>query len=160
MAASPDDDGEDSTELENAADEYDDSDGFDVEALLEAQFEAIDEDGQELTELIKIAHFTLGVDSETSNAIQQTIRAVIKELMGEHEEVTIAEVADALWSELLVINSNLREDPDDSEGVTDAERNGDEQAKLDDIAAMGVSGDGGDDAEVSESSASHDPAFQ
>lgn len=161
MAASPDENDEDSTELENTADGDDESDGFDVKALLEAQFEAIEEDGQEITELIKVAHFTLGVDGETSNAVQQAIRGLVKEIMDEHEDVTTAEVSDALWSELLVISSNLHEDPDDSENVTDAESNGNEQAKIDDIAAVGASGDDGeDDAEVSGFGASHDPAFQ
>jgi len=169
MATNQDANGEDSTDIENAADATDDEDGgFDVKALLDAQFEAIEEDGEQITELVKAAHFRLGVDGDTSEEVQGTVRAVMQELMSDHEDVTTAEVVDAMWSELLFISSKLQEDPDEEEArgdgdaeadaAADGESSGDEQANLDDIAAM-ATGDESTD-EVSESGASHDPAFQ
>jgi hypothetical protein len=164
MAASPDENGEDSTETENGADANDDDGGFDVEALLEAQFEAIEEHGEQITELMKAAHFQIGVDNDTSDEVQQAVRALMQEIINEHDEVSTVEVADAMWSELLFISSKLQEDPDeadaenDAESEVDAEDDGNEQAKLDDIAVMGADDDG--DSEVTKSGPSHDPAFQ
>ncbi|MFC6954848.1 hypothetical protein [Halorubellus litoreus] len=168
MAASQDADGEDSTDIENAADANGDEDGgFDVKALLDAQFEAIEEDGEQIVELVKAAHFRLGVDGDTSEEVQGALRALMQEIMSEHDEVSTAEVVDAMWSELLYISSKLQEDPEENEAAgdreadadADGEGDGDEQASLDDIAAMATGDDEGD-GEVGESGASHDPAFQ
>jgi len=166
MAASQDANGEDSTEIENGADANDDDGGFDIKALLDAQFNAIKEDGEQITELVKVAHFRMGVDGDTSEEVQGAVRALMQELMNEHEEVSPAEVIDAMWSELLFISSKLQEDPDETgavadgeaESEADGENDGSEQAKLDNIAAMATSDDG--DGEVGESDASHDPAFR
>ncbi len=170
MAASQDADGEDSTDIENAADANDGEDsGFDVKALLDAQFEAIEEDGEQIAELVKAAHFRLGVDGDTSEEVQGALRGLMQEIMSEHEDVSTAEVVDAMWSELLYISSKLQEDPDENEAAdadgeadgsadADGEGDGDEQTSLDDIAAMATGKD--DDGDVSESGASHDPAFQ
>lgn len=165
MATNQDANGEDSTDIENAADDNDD-DGLDMKALLDAQFEAIEEDGEQITELVKVAHFQIGVDGDTSEEVQGTVRAVMQELMSEHDEVSTAEVVDAMWSELLFISSKLGEASEETDAAGDAEGDAgadpdgeaDEQASLDDIAAM-ATGDDGED-EVKESSASHDPAFQ
>lgn len=168
MAASQDADGEDSTEIENAADADDDGDGkFDVKALLDAQFEAIEEDGEQITELVKAAHFRLGVDGDTSEEVQGALRGLMQKIMSEHEDVSAAEVVDAMWSELLYIRSRLQEDPEEDEAAddreddasADADSEGDKQASLDDIATMATDDDK-DGGEVSESGASHDPAFQ
>lgn len=168
MATSQDVNGEDSTDIENAADATDEDDGFDVEALLESQFEAIEADGEQITGLVKAAHFRLGVDGETSEEVQGALRAFMNELMSEHDDVSTAEVVNAMWSELLYISRKLQEDPDESEAAGDGDAegdaaadgatDGDEQASLDDIAAMATGEDG--DGEVGESGASHDPAFQ
>lgn len=171
MATSQDANGEDSTEIENAADAEDDDGGFDVQALLESQFEAIEADGERITELMKAVHFRIGVDGDTSEEVQEALRAFVQEIMNEHEAVSTAEVVHAMWSELLVINSSLQEDPDENEAAGDADgeanaaadgaSDGDEQASLDDIAAMTTGDDGDDgDGEVGESGATHDPAFQ
>jgi len=168
MATSQDANGEDGTDIENAADTEDDDGGFDVRALLESQFEAIEADGEQITELVKAAHFRLGVDGDASEEVQGALRALMQEIMNEHEAVSTAEVVNAMWSELLVISSKLQEDPDENEAAgdeaaegdaaADAERDGDEQASLDDIAAMATGDDG--DGEVGESGATRDPAFQ
>jgi hypothetical protein len=169
MATSQDANGEDSTDIENTADANDGEDGgFDVEALLDAQFEAIEEDGERITELVKAAHFRIGVDGDASVEIQGTLRGLMQELMNEHEDVSTAEVVDAMWSELLFISSKLHEGAKENEAAGDGDAeadaddndagDGDEQASLDDIAAMTTGDDG--DGEVSESGASNDPAFQ
>ena len=168
MATSQDANGEDSTDIENAADAEDDDGGFDVEALLESQFEAIEEDGEQIAELVKAAHFRLGVDGDASEEVQRALRALMQESMSEHEAVSTAEVVNAMWSELLVISSKLHEDSDENEaaGGEEAEgdaaahagSDGDEQASLDDVAGMATGDDG--DSEVGESGATHDLAFQ
>lgn len=168
MATSQDANGEDGTDIENAADPEDDDGGFDVEALLESQFEAIEADGEQITELVKAVHFRIGVDSDTSEEVQGALRALMQEIMNEHEDVSTAEVVNAMWSELLFISTKLQEDPDESEAAGDADgeadaaadgpSDGDEQASLDDIAAMATGDDG--DGGVGESGATHDPAFQ
>lgn len=169
MATSQDANGEDSTDIENAADAADIVDGLDVKALLDAQYEAIEENGEQIMRLIKVARLQAGVDGDASDQVQQEVRALMHGLMNECDNVGPAEAAEAMWSELLVISSQFAEDTEESEAADDGEANatadadgegGDEQASLDDIAAMaGSDGDDGDDS-VSESGATHDPAFQ
>lgn len=170
MAASQDADGEDSTDIENAADATGGEDGgFDVKALLDAQLEAIEENGEQITNLIKVVRLQAGVDSDASAEVQQEVRAFLHHLMDEHDAVSVAEAADAMWSELLFISDQNAEDPEKNEAAgdreadanadADGEGDGDEQASFDDIGAM-ATGDDEDDGEVSESGASHDPAFQ
>lgn len=158
MATSPDENGEDSTEIETAADENDED--LDVKALLEAQFEAIEDDGEQVMDLMKAIRFKVGLDSGASEEVQQAIRALMQKLMNEHEQVSSAEAADAMWSELLYISSKLQENSGESETTAggEADGDGDEQANRDDIASIAI-GDTGD-SDVDESSGRHDPAFQ
>lgn len=172
MAASSDENDEDGTEMENASAEGDD--GVDVEAFLDAQFEAIDERSDQIAELVKAAHFQVGVDDEASSELQQAVRRFVLECQEENEHVGTVEIIDALWSELLVIERQFFADDDDAEPQddsdaesTDDERDRDHQARLDELAPMaGGESDEDDDGENGEtassepSSASHDPAFQ
>jgi hypothetical protein len=133
-----------------------------VKEQLSAEVDAIDEDGDKLKEFILALNFQQGVNREASSAVQQVVRRILNALIKEHDEVTVAEAGDALWSELLFMRRQFLEQAaaggaDESEA--DDEGGGGTQTTLGALEELEKGSNDTDEA-VAESKADPDPAFQ
>ncbi len=115
----------------------------------------IDEQGERITETVTEIIAQRRVDSEVAQQLHGDLGSQLRKLTHEHEEVTVAEVAVALWSELEYIVEVIEEanqDTDEGEtGTADEDGDGAESAERSSSALFS------DDEKVEEPPT--DPAF-
>lgn len=119
MSSTTDDKTATKTELENALD-VDLSDGEngplnDFLESVQTQCDHIEMQGENITQLIVNLATTHKIDTDAANQTQDMIIELLGDFVEEYDEVTIKEVAIALWLELDRVGNMFSSDGDDIE---------------------------------------------